>query len=87
MEKEGRDGGKFNTMFVRSLLHQNVTAAFALDSVLLHGCKMAIARFLDRMGLAPRASGLWLRYATLQNLIPFLSLDQILPSGNLVNTK
>ena len=31
---------------------------------------MAIARFLDRMCLALRASGLWLRYATLQNLIP-----------------
>ena len=31
---------------------------------------MAIARFLDRMCLALRTSGLWLRYATLQNLIP-----------------
>ena len=31
---------------------------------------MAIAGFLDRMCLALRASGLWLRYATLQNLIP-----------------
>ena len=31
---------------------------------------MAIARFLDRMCLALRASGLWLRYAMLQNLIP-----------------
>ena len=31
---------------------------------------MAIARFLDRMRLALRASGLWLRSATLQNLIP-----------------
>ena len=41
---------------------------------------MAIARFLDSMCLALRASGLWLRYATLQN---FLSLDQILPSGNI----
>ena len=29
------------------------------------GCQMAIARFLDRMCLALRASGLWLRYATL----------------------
>ena len=29
-----------------------------------------VARFLDRMCLALRASGLWLRYATLQNLIP-----------------
>ena len=35
-----------------------------------HGCQMAIAKFLDRMCLALRASGLWLRYATLQNLIP-----------------
>ena len=35
-----------------------------------HGCQMAIARFLDRMCLALRASGLWLRYAALQNLIP-----------------
>ena len=43
-----------------------------------HGCQMTIARFLDRMCLALRASELWLRYATLQNLIP-----QILPSGNL----
>ena len=60
---------------------------------------MAIARFLDRMCLALRASGLWLRYATLQNLIPSFpwiapphpppwrnprkGRDQILPSGNL----
>ena len=36
---------------------------------------MAIAGFLDLMYLALRASGLRLRYATLQNLIPFLSLD------------
>ena len=35
-----------------------------------HGCQMAIARFLYRMNLALRASGLWLRYAALQNLIP-----------------
>ena len=62
------------------------------------GCQMAIARFLDRMCLALRASGLWLRYATLQNLIPSFpwiapprpppwrnprkGRDQILPSGN-----
>ena len=32
-----------------------------------HGCQMAIAGFLDPMCLAHRASGLWLRYATLQN--------------------
>ena len=37
-----------------------------------HGCQMAIARFLDRMCLALRASGLWLRHAMLQNLIPSL---------------
>ena len=59
---------------------------------------MAIARFLDRMCLALRASGLWLRYATLQNLIlsfpwiapphpppwrnPRKGRDQILPCGN-----
>ena len=35
-----------------------------------HGCRMAIARFLDRICLALQASGLWLRYATLQNFIP-----------------
>ena len=35
-----------------------------------YGCQMAIARFLDRMCLALWASGLWLRSATLQNLIP-----------------
>ena len=35
-----------------------------------HGCQMAIARFLDHTYVfALRASGLWLRYATLQNLI------------------
>ena len=32
---------------------------------------MAIARFLDRMCLALRASRVWLRYATLQNWIPY----------------
>ena len=35
-----------------------------------HGCQMATAIFFDRMCLALQASGLWLRYATLQNLIP-----------------
>ena len=35
-----------------------------------HGCQMAIARFLDCLCLALWASGLWLRFATLQNLIP-----------------
>ena len=64
-----------------------------------HGCQMAIAIFLDQMCLALRASGLWLRYATLQNWIPSFpwiapgkrawgrnprkGRDQILPSGNL----
>ena len=63
-----------------------------------HGCQIAIARFLDRMCLALRACGLWLRYAMLQNLIPSFpwiapprpppwrnprkGRDQILPSGN-----
>ena len=63
-----------------------------------HGCQTAIAVFLNRMCLALRASGLWLRYATLQNLIPSFpwiappcpppwhnprkGRDQILPSGN-----
>ena len=35
-----------------------------------HGCQMAIARFLDHMCMVLWASGLWLRYAALQNLIP-----------------
>ena len=35
-----------------------------------HDCQMAIASFLDRMCLVLRASGLWLRYAALQDLIP-----------------
>ena len=35
-----------------------------------HGCQMAIVGFLDRMCLALRASGLWHRFAALQNLIP-----------------
>ena len=56
-----------------------------------HGCQMAIARFLDRMCMALRASGLWLRYATLQNWIPsfpwivpgWRAWGAILPSGNL----
>ena len=32
----------------------------------VQGCQMAIARYSDCMHLALRASGLWLRYATLQ---------------------
>ena len=35
-----------------------------------HGCQMAIARFFGRRYLALGLEGLWLRYATLQNLIP-----------------
>ena len=50
-----------------SILYENEAA---IGKTLRHGCQMAIARFLDRMCLALRASGLWLRYATLQNLIP-----------------
>ena len=41
------------------------------------GCQMVIAKFLDRMCLALWASGLWLRYTTLQNLIP--SFPRIAP--------
>ena len=64
-------------------------------------CQMAIAGFSDRMCLALRASGLWLRYATLLNLNPSFpwiappcpphwrnprkGRDQILPSGNLAH--
>ena len=43
------------------------------------GCQMAIARFVDRMCLALRASGLWLRYAALQNLIPSSSFHWVVP--------
>ena len=39
-------------------------------SLMQHCCQIAIARFLDHMCLALWASGLWLRYAALQNLIP-----------------
>ena len=73
---------------------------FTLKSIFNQGCQMVIAGFLDRICLALRASGLWLRYAALQNLIPSFpwiapphpppwrnprkGRDQILPSGNLV---
>ena len=43
---------------------------------------MAIARFLDRMCLAFRASGRWLDYATLQNLIPSIPWIAPPPSTN-----
>ena len=36
----------------------------------MHGYQMAIARSLDCMCLALWASGIWLRYATQQNLVP-----------------
>ena len=63
-----------------------------------NGCQMAIAKFLDFRHLALGASGLWLCYSTLQNLIPSVpwiasppsnpaqsrkGRDQTLPSGNL----
>ena len=38
----------------------------------LQGCQMVLDEYLDRMCLALRASGLWLCYAALQNLIPSL---------------
>ena len=44
--------------------------SFLNEATLSHSCQMAIVRFLDRVCLALRASGIWLRYATLQNLIP-----------------
>ena len=48
--------------------------------------EMADPAIVDRMCLALWASGLWLRYATLQNLIPWRNprkgRDKILPSGN-----
>ena len=91
-------------------MHQKVTfganlagssnSVFYPPPKFVQGCQMAIARFLDRMCLALRASGLWLRYATLQNLIPSFpwiapprppswcnprkGRNQILRSGNLV---
>ena len=85
------------------LMHHNQeedeVAAKATPQHHRHDCQIAIARFLDSMCLAIRASGLWLHYATLQNLIPSFpwiapprppprrnprkGRDQILPSGNL----
>ena len=69
--------------------------------LLLHGCQMAIANFYI-IGVWPFGlEGLWLRYARMQNLIPFFpciapprpppwhnprkGIDQILPSGNTVS--
>ena len=70
------------------------------NTIQWHGYQMAIAWSLDCMCLALWASGLWLRYATLQNLIPSFpwiappcsppwcnprkGRHQILQSGNLV---
>ena len=48
------------------------THFFQLSKPHLHSCQMAIAGFLDGMCLALRASGLWLRYATPQNLVVLL---------------
>ena len=52
-----------------SLLISTLRAILSLreNPKIKEGCQMAIAGFLDRMCLALRASGLWLRYATLQN--------------------
>ena len=88
-----REGRRHRSKFVR-------VAAALMDGS--HGCQMTIARFLDPVCLALRASGLWLHYATLQNLIPSFpwivpprpppwhnprkGRDQILPSGNLANS-
>ncbi len=91
----------FNSSFIlkRELGPRNVSLdRMPWPQSCTQGCQMAIARFLDRMCLALRASGLWLRYATLQNLIPSFpwiapprpppwrnprkGRDQILPSGN-----
>ena len=85
---------------MRSLSEFPYTLALASGGLTQQGCQMAIARFLDGMCLALRASRLWLRYAALQNLIPTFpwiappgtppwrnprkGRDQILPSGNLV---
>ena len=45
-----------------------------IKSHLIHGCQMAIAKFLDSTTcLALQASGLWLRYAA--KFDPFLSMD------------
>ena len=80
--------------FHKGLSESRGQALLALEG---HGCQMAIVIFLDRMCLALRASGRWLRYAA--KFDPFLSFDcarvegmgdarkgrdQILPSGNLV---
>ena len=98
--QEHENGKRLTTtthLFVRLLLHLHLPTQRETDRD--HGCQMAIARCLDRMCLALRASGLWLRYATLPNLIPSFpwiapprpppwrnprkGRDQILPSGNL----
>ena len=87
--------GSFRS-FVLQADQKNYIASSALGP--RHGCQMAIVRFLDCLCMALRASGLWLRYAALLNLIPSFpwiappppppwrnprkGRDQILPSGN-----
>ena len=81
----------------RSPLRSQLSIHSNLNSP-VYGGQMAIAGFLDCMCLALWASGLWLRYAALQNLIPSFpwiahprpapwrnprkGRDHILPSGN-----
>ena len=59
------EGGK-----VKEELHDNNAAESEDNGLPDHGCQVAIAKFLDCTCLALCASGLWLCYATLQNLIP-----------------
>ena len=61
-------------MYGWSLMPGAVAGQIQTDAV--HGCQMAIAKFLERMCLALLASGLWLSYATLQNL-PSCNLDAV----------
>ena len=59
----------FLPKFLRHAAANSLTFASFMPFLPL-SCQMAIAIFLDHMCLAVRASGLWLCYATLQNLIP-----------------
>ena len=52
------------------LTNASVTTASTAATASRQCCQMAIAGFLDHLCLALRASGLWLRCAALQNLIP-----------------
>ena len=68
--RQGSDRQSYNSTLVvdfECLRHLSMEKGICAVS---HGCQMAIARFLDRMCLAFRASGLWLCNASLQNLIP-----------------